>query len=86
MLFRLLIDFDLVEFTRQLPAGQRKRLYAHLRKIQEYPGHYSDLIEGDPEGRRIEISFFEDLLIGYWIDMADRHVKILRLAKRRGQS
>ncbi len=83
MLFRLLIDFDLVEFTRQLPAAQRTRLYAYLRRIQEYPGHYSDFIENDAEGRRIDISFFENLLIGYWIDTADRHVKILRMAKRR---
>jgi hypothetical protein len=83
MLFRLLIDFDIVEFTRQLSPRQRQRLYAHFRKIQEFPGHYSDFIENDPEGRRIDISFFEDLLIGYWTDTADRHVKILRIAKRR---
>jgi hypothetical protein len=83
MLFRLLIDFELVEYTKTLPAAQRRRLYAHFRKIQEYPGHYSDLIENDPDGHRLDISYFEDLAIGYWTDGADRHVKILRIAKRR---
>jgi hypothetical protein len=83
MLFRLLIDFDLVDFTRKLPLRQQQRLYGHLRKIQEYPGHYSDFIESDEQGRRIDVSFFEDLIIGYWTDSADRHVKILRIAKRR---
>ena len=82
MLFRLLIDLDIVEFTRQLPPRQRQRLYAHFRRIQEFPGHFSDFIENDTEGRRIDVSLFEDLLIGYWTDAADRHVKILRLAKR----
>jgi hypothetical protein len=83
MLFRLLIDLDLVEFTKTLPAAQRRRLYAHFRRIQEYPGHYSDLIETDDEGRRLDISFFEDLIVGYWTDSADRHVKVLRIVKRR---
>ena len=50
MLFRLLIDFELVEFTKKLPPAQRRRLHAHLRKIQEYPGHYSELIEADERG------------------------------------
>ncbi len=65
MLFRLLIDFDLVEFTKTLPPAQRRRLYRQFRRIQEYPGHYSDLIEIDDDGRRLDISFFEDLIIGY---------------------
>jgi hypothetical protein len=84
MLFQLLIDFDLVDFAKQLPASQRQRLYAHFRKIQEYLGHYSDLIESDPEGRRLDVSFFEDMIICYWTDTADRHVKILRISKRQG--
>jgi hypothetical protein len=71
MLFRLLIDLDLVDFARRLPTRQRQRLYAHFRKIQEYPGHYSDLIENDSEGRRLDVSFFEDLIICYWTDSAD---------------
>jgi len=81
MLFRLLIE--LVEFTKTLPPAQRRRLYLHFRRIQEYPGHYSELIEIDAEGRRLDIFFLEDLVIGYWADAADRHVKILQIVKRR---
>ena len=83
MLFRLLIDLELVEFAKTLAPAQRRRLYAHFRRIQEYPGHYSELIEIDEEGRRLDVSYFEDLIIGYWIDATDRHIKILRIGRRR---
>lgn len=79
MLFRLFLDLEVVDLLNKLPVLRRRMVFDHLRKIQDFPGHYSDCIEQDAEGRRIDVSFFDGLTIHYWIDMADRHVKIMRI-------
>ena len=81
MAFRLLIDFDVLDFVANLPASQRHRLYVHFRDIQKFPGNYSDYVEPDDEGRLMNVSVFNGLRILYWTDRADRHVKILHILK-----
>jgi hypothetical protein len=81
MEFKLLIDADVIDILAKLPARERRRLYAHFRKIQSYPGNYSELTEPDNEGRLLDVSSFEGLSIRYWIDGADRHLKILELTE-----
>ncbi len=79
MVFRLLIDSEVLEKLSRMPEGQRRAVYEHLGKIQRYPGHYSDYIRPDAEGRRLDVSIFRRFCIVYWTDAADRHVKILDL-------
>jgi hypothetical protein len=81
MQFRLLIDVDVLDILSQFPASKRRRLYAHFRKIQGFPGNYSEFVESDDEGRLLDISVFEDISIHYWIDDSDRHVKILQIVE-----
>jgi len=81
MSFRLFLDLEVVDELNKLPVSRRRRLFDHIRKIQDFPGHYSDCLEQDAEGRRIAISFFDGRALHYWIDMADRHVKIMRISK-----
>jgi hypothetical protein len=44
-----------------------------------YPDTSADFHETERSGRRVEISVFAGYAIHYWIDFADRHVKILVL-------
>jgi hypothetical protein len=81
MQFRLLIDMDIVDTLSKFPSARRRRLYAHFRLLQSYPKNSSEAVEPDDEGRSLDISLFENLIIHYWIDIADRHVKILRIAE-----
>jgi hypothetical protein len=55
----------------------RSRLLAHFVKLRSTPDQYVDYHEYDATGRRIEISVFAGYSIHYWIDFADRHVKVL---------
>ena len=79
MSFRLLIDFDVLEFALKLSNADRRRLFDHFLAIKNFPGNYSDFVEVDKIGRSMHVSLFGDFQIRYWIDDADRHVKILRI-------
>jgi hypothetical protein len=81
MRLRLLIDMDVFDILSKYPASRRRRLIAHFRKIQNFPENYSEFVEPDDEGKQLDMSTFEDISIHYWIDYADRHVKILRLSE-----
>jgi hypothetical protein len=41
------------------------------------PDRSSDYFEHDAIGRRVEISICSGYAIHYWIDFADRHIKVL---------
>lgn len=79
MSFRLLIDFDVLEFALKLSNADRRRLFDHFLAIKKFPGNCSDFVEVDKTGRSLHVSLFGGFQIRYWIDDADRHVKILRI-------
>ncbi len=79
MEFRLLIDLEVVETLDGLPTRVRNRLLAQLQKIRSFPSNFSDYYEQDASGRRVEICIFSGWAVHYWIDFADRHVKVLAL-------
>lgn len=79
MEYRLLIDLEVIDVLNGLSKTARRRLLGHLVKIRSFPGNYTDYHESDIIGRRIEISVFAGWAIHYWLDSADRHVKVLAL-------
>lgn len=81
MLFRLLIDLEVLDQLNELPPLRRRLVFDHLRKIQKFPGHYSDHISQNSEGQRLDVSVFGKWHIFYWIDTADRHIKILQIVE-----
>jgi hypothetical protein len=81
MQFRLLIDMDVLDILSKYPASRRRRLLAHFRKIQSFPENYSEFVEPDDEGKQLDMSTCDNIFIHYWIDYADRHVKILRMSE-----
>jgi hypothetical protein len=75
--YRLLVDLEVVTFPESLPARVRSRHLSRFINLRVTPDQYSDYHENDATGRRIEISVFAGYSGYYWIDFADRHVKVL---------
>jgi hypothetical protein len=70
---------DAIAVPDTIPKRSRTRLLNHFVQLRSSPGQYSDSHEHDSTGRRIEISIWADYSIHYWIDFADRHVKVLAI-------
>lgn len=77
--YRLLIDLEAIHVLDALPKKVRNRLLDQFHKIRAFPSNYSEWHTRDAEGHRIEICIASSWAIHYWIDAADRHVKILAL-------
>jgi len=81
--YRLFIDLEAVEVLDSLPKRMRNRILDQFQKIRSFPSDLSHYYEHDTIGRRVEICIFSGWAIHYWIDSADRHVKVLLLARER---
>jgi mRNA-degrading endonuclease RelE of RelBE toxin-antitoxin system len=79
MVYSLLIDIEVLDFLQDLPPSARRKVFNHIRKFIDYPERYSDYIHYDNGGRRLDVCVFSGYAIYYWIDFADRHVKVLRI-------
>lgn len=75
--YRLLVSIEVVEFVERLPNRIRQRIRSAIRAIGSDPLGSSDAVEHDAIGRRLEIAIIGDYALMYWVDDADRHVKIL---------
>lgn len=79
MKYRLLVDLEVIAILDGMPKKERARFIERFVRIRSSPDHYADDHARDHSGRRTEIHIFESYAIHYWIDFADRHVKILAL-------
>jgi len=75
--YRLLISIEVLEFVERLPRKTRLGLRAGFSQIGEDPLGISDGTGYDSIGRLVQIMIVGDYAMTYWIDDADRHVKIL---------
>ena len=87
MNYRLLIDYDVIEFLETLPRRDQRLLRNRFVEIREFPGRFSDATDYDASGRRVEIHVCGKYAVKFWEDGADQHVKILdvHLADRPGR-
>ena len=79
MRYRLLVDLDAISVLDGMSGGVRKRFLAHFDKLRAAPEQHSDYQEYDQEDRLVEVNVLTGWSIHYWIDAADRHVKILAI-------
>jgi hypothetical protein len=77
MKYRLLIDYEVIEFLETLPRKDQGLLRNRFVAIQNYPQNFSDFTESDNTGRRVDIHICGKYAIKFWEDHADRHIKIL---------
>ena len=76
-LFRLLIDYDAVIFVERLPRTTRQAIRARLAEIRDSPANRTDYTEHDSAGRRVAINICGQYAIKFWVDHADRQIKVL---------
>ena len=74
---RLLIDIEVLEFLRTLRRREQEDLLKCFREIAASPSQFSDFVERDTAGRRVDVHVSGKFAIKFWDDFADRHVKIL---------
>jgi hypothetical protein len=74
---RLLIDIEVFDFLRTLRPKEQADLLKRFREIAALPSRFSDFVERDSAGRRVEVHICGKFAIKFWDDFADRHVKIL---------
>ena len=77
MKYRLLVDYEVIEFIEKLPRKDQRLLRNRLVTIRDYPQKFSDYTEYDNARRRVDIHICNQYAIKFWEDHADRHVKIL---------
>jgi hypothetical protein len=77
MKYRLLIDYEVIEFLETLPRKDQRLLRNGFVTIQRYPQNFSDYTETDSDGRRVNIHICGKYAVKFWEDHADRHLKIL---------
>jgi hypothetical protein len=77
--YRLLVDWHLVARIEALPAAQRRELYRRFDRLEEAPDSASEFETQDGNGRTLNAFIVGDIDVLYWIDFADRHVKVLAM-------
>jgi hypothetical protein len=77
MKYRLLVDYEVIEFVETLSGKDRRLLRNQFVAIQDFPRRFSDYAESDSVGRRVDIHICGRYAIKFWEDHADRHIKIL---------
>ena len=77
--FRLLVDYDVVVFVEGLPKEARRAIRLRLIEIRDQPAHRTDYTEPDAAGREVAINICGAFAIKFWVDHADRQIKILDL-------
>jgi hypothetical protein len=76
---RLFIAVDVLYFLRTLSPRDQRDLLQRFREIAAFPSKFSDFVEHDSSGRRVDVHVFGKFAVKFWDDFADRHLKILDL-------
>jgi hypothetical protein len=83
--FALLVEYEVIEFVEGLPPAVQYAFHQRMRFLREYPYACSrDRITGQ-DGRVLDVCLLGDWLIKYWIDGADRQVKVLYIERAQVQ-
>ena len=75
--FALLIDYDVIEFVGRLSRKEQAAVWKRMQQIRDFPYNNSDYSEVDPLGRLVHINVSAKYALKYWIDGADRQIKVL---------
>lgn len=73
----LLVSMRVVEFLERLPRKQKTLIRKTIAEIESDPSGVADHLDHDSIGRMVHIKIIGEYAIVYWVDHADRHIKIL---------
>jgi len=77
---RLLIDAEVLGFLAGLRKQDRDFLLARFEAIRDFPAHHMDYRYRDETGRDLDGHVAGRFAIGFWDDLTDRHVKIMKVS------
>ncbi len=77
--FELLIAADVFDFLSSHRRAVRQRLRDRFDEICDAPEQCSDYQQQDSNGRQLDVNICGRFAIAYWIDHADKHLKILEI-------
>lgn len=77
MKYRLLIDYEVIEFLETLSRTDQRLIRNRFIEIQNSPSRFVDYTEADSVGRPVAIHICGKYAIKYWEDHADKDLKIL---------
>lgn len=77
--YRLLIAWQLWPEINALPMRTRRALFRKFDQLELQPEAISEFQITDAKGRLLDCFVLGRLAFYYWIDFADRHVKVLSI-------
>ena len=75
--YRLLVDWDVIEKVNRSPVALRRVFKDAFVRIGKFADRMCDYTEPNDRGIPLAVHVCRGFAIKYWIDFADRHVKIL---------
>ena len=75
----LLLAWPVIEQLETLPKTRRHHIYKRLLELEDHPDILSDFADFDERGRALEVLLCDGWAFFYWIDFADRQVKVLEM-------
>ncbi|HEV7403291.1 MAG TPA: hypothetical protein VGO11_10205 [Chthoniobacteraceae bacterium] len=79
--YRLLVDWEVIEQLNRFPVRIRRSLRNEFLRLKEFPDALGEFEERAEDGRLLNGFIRHGIAILYWIDFADRHVKVLGLTR-----
>jgi mRNA-degrading endonuclease RelE of RelBE toxin-antitoxin system len=77
--FRLFIDYEVLEFIARLSRKEQHLIRREILRVRDFPYNHADYPEKDEFGRQYQVHIFGKYAVKYWIDEADRHLKIMEI-------
>jgi len=77
--FRLLVDYEVFEFVVRLNAKEQHLIRREMLRVRDFPYNNADYAETDELGRQYHVHIFGKYALKYWIDEADRHLKMMEM-------
>jgi hypothetical protein len=84
MSYRFALNEQAVLFLQQLPARDRRLVIDEFARLTSNPFARPDYIKRSPAERDLQIRQFRNWQIFYWIDHAEREVRITELRAVKG--
>jgi len=78
-LFALPIDYQVLDYVITLNRKEGAAAREQMLRIRDFPGNLTDYFEIDSSNRQYCVHIFGQHAIKYWIDDADRVVKIMEI-------
>ena len=77
--YTLLVAWAVIERINTLPKASRQRIRRRLLELEESPDTLSEFSETGADGRKLDVFVLDNWAFFFWIDFADRHVKVLHM-------